>query len=95
MTDNLRGILAVLVSSVAFIFNDVCVKLVSDELPSGEIIIVRGVQRVRPGQIVDPKPVSAEAPAAEAPPTMPKRTSAPTVAKPQPGLDTAVAERRG
>jgi drug/metabolite transporter (DMT)-like permease len=43
MTDNLRGILAVLVSSVAFIFNDVCVKLVSDELPSGEIIIVRGV----------------------------------------------------
>ena len=30
---------------------------------------------------------SAEAPAAEAPPTMPKRTSAPTVAKPQPGLE--------
>ena len=43
MTDNLRGILAVLVSSVAFVLNDVCVKLVSDELPSGEIIIVRGV----------------------------------------------------
>ena len=66
-----------------------------DGLKPGEIIIVRGVQRVRPGQIVDPKPVSAEAPAAEAPPTMPKRTSAPTVAKPQPGLDTAAAERRG
>jgi drug/metabolite transporter (DMT)-like permease len=43
MTDNLRGILAVLVSSVAFVLNDVCVKLVSDELPSGEILIVRGV----------------------------------------------------
>ncbi len=66
-----------------------------DGLKPGETIIVRGVQRVRPGQIVDPKPVSAEAPAAEAPPTMPKRTSAPTVAKPQPGLDAAVAERRG
>ena len=43
MTDNLRGIVAVLISSVAFVVNDVCVKLVSDELPSGEIIIVRGV----------------------------------------------------
>src|SRR5215216_4469101 len=60
---------------------------VVDGLKPGEIVIVRGVQRVRPGQAVDPKPVSAEAPAAEAPPTMPKRTSAPTVAKPQPGLD--------
>src|SRR5215216_2098231 len=58
-----------------------------DGLKPGEIVVVRGVQRVRPGQAVDPKPVSAEAPAAEAPPTMPKRTSAPTVAKPQPGLD--------
>jgi drug/metabolite transporter (DMT)-like permease len=43
MTDNLRGIVAVLISSVAFVLNDVCVKLASDELPSGEIIIVRGV----------------------------------------------------
>ena len=43
MTDNLRGIIAVLISSVAFVLNDVCVKLASDELPSGEIIIVRGV----------------------------------------------------
>ena len=50
-----------------------------DGLKPGEIVIVRGVQRVRPGQTVDPKPVSAEAPAAEAAPTMPKRTSAPTV----------------
>ena len=28
-----------------------------DGLKPGEIIVVRGVQRVRPGQIVDPKPV--------------------------------------
>jgi len=43
MTDNLRGIVAVLVASVAFVLNDASVKLVSDELPSGEIIVVRGV----------------------------------------------------
>ena len=43
MTDNLRGIVAVLVSSVAFVLNDVCVKLASAELPSGEILVVRGV----------------------------------------------------
>ena len=43
MTDNLRGIVAVLISSIAFVLNDVSVKLASDELPSGEIIIVRGV----------------------------------------------------
>jgi drug/metabolite transporter (DMT)-like permease len=43
VTDNLRGILAVLVASVAFVLNDTFVKLVSDELPSGEIIVVRGV----------------------------------------------------
>src|SRR5215204_2049099 len=49
---------------------------------------------VRPGQAVDPKPIGAEAPAAEAPPTMPKRTSAPTVAKPQPGLGSASATER-
>ena len=40
MTENLRGIVAVLVASVAFVLNDTCVKLVSDELPSGEIIVV-------------------------------------------------------
>ena len=51
-------------------------------------------ERVRPGQMVDPRPIGAEAPAAEAPPTMPKRTSAPTVAKPQPGLGTASATER-
>jgi len=42
MTENLRGIVAVLVASTAFVLNDVFVKLVSAELPSGEIIIVRG-----------------------------------------------------
>ena len=67
---------------------------VVDGLKPGEIVVVRGVQRVRPGQTVDPKPIGAEAPAAEAPPTMPKRTSAPTVAKPQPGLGSASATER-
>ena len=43
MTDNLRGIIAVLIASTAFVVNDAAVKLVSDELPSGEIIVVRGV----------------------------------------------------
>jgi drug/metabolite transporter (DMT)-like permease len=42
VTDNLRGILAVLTASTAFAFNDAIVKLVSSELPSGEIIVVRG-----------------------------------------------------
>lgn len=42
MTDNLRGILAVLAGSTAFAFNDAIVKLVSAELPSGEIIAIRG-----------------------------------------------------
>ncbi|MBX9589725.1 MAG: DMT family transporter [Hyphomonadaceae bacterium] len=42
MTDNLRGILAVLIGSTAFAFNDAIVKLVSAELPSGEIIVIRG-----------------------------------------------------
>jgi drug/metabolite transporter (DMT)-like permease len=43
VTDNLRGILAVLTASTAFVFNDSIVKLLSEELPSGEILIVRGV----------------------------------------------------
>ena len=43
MTDNLRGIIAVLIASAAFVINDAIVKLVSAELPSGEIIVVRGV----------------------------------------------------
>ena len=43
MTDNARGILAVLTASTAFVVNDAVVKLVSAELPSGELIVVRGV----------------------------------------------------
>jgi drug/metabolite transporter (DMT)-like permease len=43
MTDNLRGIVAVLIGSTAFVMNDAIVKLVSSELPSGEIIVVRGI----------------------------------------------------
>jgi drug/metabolite transporter (DMT)-like permease len=43
MTDNARGILAVLTASTAFVINDAVVKLVSAELPSGELIVVRGV----------------------------------------------------
>lgn len=42
MNDNGRGILAVLVGSTAFVLNDALVKLVSAELPSGEIIVLRG-----------------------------------------------------
>lgn len=43
MTDNLRGIIAVLIGSAAFVINDAIVKLLSDELPSGEIIVLRGI----------------------------------------------------
>lgn len=43
MTDNLRGILAVLAASTAFVLNDAIVKLLSADLPSGEIIVVRGI----------------------------------------------------
>jgi drug/metabolite transporter (DMT)-like permease len=42
MTDNLRGILAVLTGSTAFVLNDALVKLASAELPASEIIVVRG-----------------------------------------------------
>ena len=38
VTDNLRGILAVLAASAAFVLNDAIVKLLSAELPSGEIL---------------------------------------------------------
>jgi len=43
MSDNLRGILATLLASSAFVLNDAMVKFVSAELPSGEILVVRGV----------------------------------------------------
>jgi membrane fusion protein (multidrug efflux system) len=65
-------------------------------LSPGETIVVRGVQRVRPGQKVEPKPISAEAPAAEAAPSLPRQTIVPALAKPQPSSGTAsAAERRG
>lgn len=43
MTDNQRGILAILGASLAFVLNDAIVKLVSRDLPIGELIFVRGV----------------------------------------------------
>jgi drug/metabolite transporter (DMT)-like permease len=43
MTDNQRGILAILGASFAFVVNDAIVKLVSSDLPIGELIFVRGV----------------------------------------------------
>lgn len=43
MTDNMRGILAILASSTAFVVNDALVKLVTAELPTGEIIVIRGI----------------------------------------------------
>lgn len=43
MTDNARGILAMLIGSTAFVMNDAMVKLVTAELPAGEIIVIRGV----------------------------------------------------
>jgi drug/metabolite transporter (DMT)-like permease len=43
MTDNLRGILAVLIGSTAYVLSDAMAKLLTAELPSSEIILVRGV----------------------------------------------------
>ena len=43
MTDNLRGILAILIGSTAFVGHDATIKLVSSELPSGQIVILRGL----------------------------------------------------
>lgn len=43
MTDNLKGILAILASACGFVVNDALVKLATEELPTGEIIFVRGV----------------------------------------------------
>ena len=42
MTDNLRGILAILASATGFVVNDSLVKLATSELPTGEIIVLRG-----------------------------------------------------
>jgi drug/metabolite transporter (DMT)-like permease len=43
MSANLRGILAVLVASTAFVLNDALIKLVSAELAASEIIVLRGI----------------------------------------------------
>lgn len=42
MTDNLRGIIAVLIGSTAFVMNDALVKLASPELPASQINMMRG-----------------------------------------------------
>lgn len=39
---NIRGISMVLVSSLVFILNDTLIKLASDRLPTGQIIVMRG-----------------------------------------------------
>ena len=43
MTDNMRGILAILASATGFVVNDALVKLATAELPTGEIIVIRGI----------------------------------------------------
>jgi len=43
MSDNLRGIIAILGASVAFILNDSVVKLMSADIPVGELIALRGM----------------------------------------------------
>lgn len=42
MTDTMRGILAILFSSLGFVVNDALVKLTTPELPTSEIIVLRG-----------------------------------------------------
>lgn len=42
MSDNLRGIIAILLSATGFVFNDAMVKLATEELPTGQIIFLRG-----------------------------------------------------
>lgn len=43
MTDNVRGILAILASSGAFVLNDATVKLIAESLPAGQTLFIRGV----------------------------------------------------
>lgn len=43
MSDNFRGILAILFSAAGFITNDAIVKLITAELPNGQIIFLRGL----------------------------------------------------
>jgi drug/metabolite transporter (DMT)-like permease len=42
VNENVRGILAILTAATGFALNDALVKLVTEELPSGEIISIRG-----------------------------------------------------
>jgi drug/metabolite transporter (DMT)-like permease len=43
MSDNLRGILAIVVSGAAFVVNDALMKLISSALPAGQTLFLRGV----------------------------------------------------
>ncbi|MEZ5854005.1 MAG: DMT family transporter [Hyphomicrobiaceae bacterium] len=43
MTDNLKGIVAMLASAAGFITNDAIVKFITSELPNGQIIFIRGL----------------------------------------------------
>ena len=43
MTDNTRGILAILASSGAFVLNDATIKLIAEKLPAGQTLFLRGV----------------------------------------------------
>lgn len=43
MNDNVKGILAILASAAGFVANDATIKVVTEELPNGEIIFLRGL----------------------------------------------------
>jgi drug/metabolite transporter (DMT)-like permease len=43
MTDNVKGILAILFSTAGFIVNDAIVKVITEELPKGEVMFMRGL----------------------------------------------------
>jgi drug/metabolite transporter (DMT)-like permease len=43
VTDNLKGILAICGSATAFVFNDALTKLATEELPTGQLIVLRGL----------------------------------------------------
>jgi drug/metabolite transporter (DMT)-like permease len=43
LTDNLKGILAMLASAAGFVSNDAIVKLLTESLPNGQIIFMRGL----------------------------------------------------
>ena len=43
MNDNVKGILAMLASAAGFVANDATIKVVTEELPNGQIIFLRGL----------------------------------------------------